>query len=262
MQLKHRVALDGIELDSIDSRIIITKIEETDGKEQFSSVSLWGAAGSRVTELHRDYLDVIVRFCIRVRKRDMATREEILEKVNNWAWAGGWLTTNYKANRQIRVFRLQAAGMGDPWEWTKEFSLTFRACGVPYWQEQYGPVLEKRNASSGSLNFGIDGSADGIANVTFKNTSGGTINTFSISTPQGTMEFTGLGLANGETLEISHPDNGVRSLLSIKIGNRSALACRTPASANDLIVRPGVQTITYSAGGAGNIVVSCCGRFA
>lgn len=262
MVLKHRVALDGIELDSIDNRIIITKVEEPDGKEQFSAVSLWGSSGSRVTELHRDHLDVTVKFVIRIRKRDMAGREEVLEKVNAWACAGGWLTLNYRENRRIRVFMLQAAGMGDAWNWTKEFSITFRACGVPYWQETFGPVVEKRNASSGSLVFGVNGSAEGVVNVTFKNTSGSTINTFSISTPESSLAFTGLGLANGETLEISHPDNGLRSLLAVRIGNRSALACRTPASSNDLTVKPGTKTITYNAGGAGNINVSCCGRFA
>ena len=114
MQLMHRVALDGVELDSVDSRIMISKIETGDGKDNVQTVSLWGdSTGSRVTNVHRDSLDITVKFRIRLKKRNMAEREEVIEKVNAWAFSGGWLTTNYKDNRRIRVFRQQAATPGD-----------------------------------------------------------------------------------------------------------------------------------------------------
>ena len=262
MVLKHRVALDGVELDSIDDRIIITKVEEPDGKEQFSAVSLWGSNGSRVTELHRDHLDVTVKFVIRIRKRDMAGREEVLEKVNAWACAGGWLTLNYRENRRIRVFMLQAAGMGDAWDWTREFAVTFRACGVPYWQETGGTIIDRRGINGGTFQVGAAGSAQSVMEVSFRNTSGGVINTFSISCADCSMSFTGLGLANGETFEIKHADNGKRCVLQILAGGRSALACRSMGSSNDLFINPGTKNVTVSAGGNGNLTISCRGRFA
>ena len=58
MQLRHRVSLNGIQLDAQDSRILIKGIEEVAAKDQISTVSLWGADGSRVTGQHRDSLDV------------------------------------------------------------------------------------------------------------------------------------------------------------------------------------------------------------
>ena len=71
MQLKHRVALDGIELDSIDDRIMIQKVETADGKESVSTVDLFGVgSGSRVTSIHRSTLDVTVKFTIRLRKTE------------------------------------------------------------------------------------------------------------------------------------------------------------------------------------------------
>ena len=45
MQLKHRATLDGVQLDEIDSRILIQKIETGDGKENISAVSLAGGSG-------------------------------------------------------------------------------------------------------------------------------------------------------------------------------------------------------------------------
>ena len=267
MQLKHRVALDGVQLDEVDYRIMIQKIETGDGKENINTVSLMGGSGSRVTNIHRDSLDVTVKFTIRLRKTEMAAREEILEKVNAWAFAGGWLTTNYKENRKIRVFRAQAAGAGDPWNWTKEYAIVFRACGVPYWQEANAETVMFTNVASKVITFGVKGSEKSVLDVQFKNTSGSTVNTLSINTGEASMSFTGLSLANGETLVIDHQDTGKKNLLRIRIKGtggsyRSAMAKRSSGSGNELTISPGTHTVTMSAGGAGTITVSCNGRFA
>ena len=267
MQLRHRVALDGKQLDEIDWRIMIQKIETADGKENISTVSLMGGSGSRVTNEHRDSLDVTVKFTIRLRKTEMAAREEILEKINAWAFAGGWLTTNYKDNRRIRVFRAQAAGAGDPWDWTKVYSIVFRACGVPYWQEKNAETVSFQNVSSKSMTFGVNGSEKSVLNVQFKNTSGSTTNSFTINTGESSMSFSNLGLASGETLVIDHADNGKRNILRIRIKNtggsyRSAMSKRNTSSSNELTVSPGTHTISFTAANSGTITISCNGRFA
>jgi hypothetical protein len=266
MQLKHRVALDGVQLDEIDDRIMIQKIETGDGKENISTVSLAGDSGSRVTGIHRDSIDITVRFCLKLRKTEMADREAILEAVNAWAFGGGWLETNYKENRRIRVFRAQAAGAGDPWEWTKVYAIVFRACGVPYWQEKDPQTVMRLNTRSEIMTLGVNGSAKSAVEATFQNTSGSTVNTFSLSTGESQMAFTGLGLANGESLIIDHEDTGERCLLRLRIKNgnsyRSVLNKRTPESSDDLTVSPGVHQIQMTAGGNGKITVSASGRFA
>lgn len=267
MQLRHRVALDGRQLDEIDWRIMIQKIETADGKENISTVSLMGGSGSRVTSEHRDSLDVTVKFTLRLRKTEMAAREEILEKINAWAFAGGWLTTNYKENRRIRVFRAQAAGAGDPWDWTKVYSIVFRACGVPYWQEKNAEAVSFQNVTSKSMTFGVNGSEKSVLDLQFKNTSGSTTNTFSISTGESSMSFSSLGLASGETLVIDHVDNGKRCNLRIRIRNvsggyRSAMSKRSTGSSNELSVSPGTHTFSITAANAGTITISCNGRFA
>lgn len=267
MLLRHRVALDGIQLDEVDGRIMIQRIETADGKENISTISLAGSSGSRVTSVHRDSLDITVRFTIRLRKTEMADRETILEKVNAWAYHGGWLTTNYKGNRRIRVFRAQAAGAGDPWEWTKTYAIIFRACGVPYWQEAEPEALSRTNTSSETLTVGVSGNVESVMEATFQNTSGSTINTFSLDTGESKMVFSGLGLANGETLAIDHDDSGKKCVLRIRIRStggvwRSALNKRTQESSDDLFVTPGVHRVTMQAGGRGKITVRCSGRFA
>ena len=266
MVLKHRVALNGVQLDSVDDRIMISGVVTGDGKENIQTVSLWGdTTGSRVTSMHRDSLDITVKFRIRLKKRSMADREEVIEKVNAWASAGGQLTTNYKTNRLINVFLAQAAAAGDPWEWTKEYSLVFRACGVPYWQSYSATGVT--NKSSNAFSFTVKGSARSVMNVTFKNKSGSTCDTFSVDTGESSMSFSSLGLGNNETLYITHNDTGRKCLLEITIKDtngvyRSAMSKRSVGSSDDLYVTPGSRTITVTAQGAGDITVSNYGRFA
>lgn len=266
MQLRHRVALDGVQLDSVDSRIMISRIETGEGKDNVQSVSLAdNSVGSRVTSIHRDSIDITIKFRIRLKKRRMEEREEVVEKVNAWAMNGGWLTTNYKTNRRIRVFRAKPAVAGDPWEWTKEYAVVFRACGVPYWQEQTPTTMRQQNVSSANMTIGISGSDKTVMEAEFKNTSGSTCNTFSINTGESNMVFTDLGLANGETLVIDHDDNGKRCLLRLRIRSaggvyRSVLDKRT--GSDDLDVTPGIKNVSVSAGNAGTITISCSGRYA
>ena len=81
MKLTRRAALNGVQLDEIDSRILIQGIEPAAGKDQLTTVSLWGGVGSRVTGEHRDTLDVIVKFSLDIKKRQYQERSEVFEKV-------------------------------------------------------------------------------------------------------------------------------------------------------------------------------------
>ena len=75
----RRVALDGVELDQANSAIVIHSVETGDGKENFSAVSRAYGSGQRVTNHHRDTMDIIVRFAILIRKNNLAGRAAALE---------------------------------------------------------------------------------------------------------------------------------------------------------------------------------------
>lgn len=261
MRLSHRVALNGIELDSIDNRILIQGIEEGTGKEQISAVSLFGGVGQRITNRHRDTLEVAVRFSIRQKKNDMQARSDIFEKVNAWAAPGGWLTVNYKAGRRLRVVCAQFPEAKDQWDWTATYTITFRAYTVPYWQ-QAGANRLTATGSSITRQMGVGGSADTVLDIAFHNTSGATCDTFKVQAGASMMELRGLGLANGETLHIDHTDDGV---LRIRIQNgstyRSALDKRTTASSDDLWVSPSSVAVIMTAQRTGTLTMSCAGRF-
>lgn len=264
MILSRRVALDGVQLDQVDSRIIIQGIEPAAGKDQLSSVSLGGGTGSRVTGEHRDSLDIAVRFTINEKSYKPQARAEVFEKAVKWASAGGWLTVNYKPERKIRVIAAQLPAEGDMRR-RNEYTITFRAYGVPYWQQSEAGSLRLNGVSSWSGGFGVAGSRGTVMEITFTNTSGSTCNTFSIVCGASSMSFSDLGLGSGEALVIDHDDNGRRCLLRIRIRStggvyRSVMAKRS--GSDDLYVNPGLNTVIMSAQRSGQLMMSCYGRFA
>ena len=263
----RRVALDGVELDQANSAIVIRGIESGDGKENFGAVSTAGGCGQRVTNHHRDTMDIVVRFAILIRKNNLAGRAEALENVNTWAARaahGAWLTVNYKTNRRAWVTLVQAPGEGSLWEFNKEFSITFRAYEVPYWQEaEATEVSEIEAGTSGTGYVTSPGNADTVADVEMTNEGSATVDGLTVTVDGNSLVFDDLGLAVGETLVIDHADNG---LLRIRILDseeqyRSAMSARLPESADDLYCRSGTRYVSFEADYACSMTVSCKGRF-
>lgn len=264
MQLMRRVSLNDVQLDEIDNRIIVAGVEENEPRLTFAAVTRYGAPGQRVTSRHRDSLDVVVKFAMRIRKNDLAARSELFEKVAGWAANGGWLRLNYKPNRRLRVVCVGLPAAQDQAKWTTEYEITFRAYGVPYWQQATPAVMTVMSTKSLARAMEIPGTADTVVEASFTNISGMEINTVSIIAQDSTFAFKSLGLKADETLVIDHNVNGlVRIRIRTASGSyRSALAKRTPESDDDLTVSPGQAVISISAQRAGRLTVSCYGRYA
>jgi len=269
MQLRHRVALAGVQLDEVDSRIIVQGVRSAGGKTSVNAVSLYGRDGQRVTSSQRDTMDIEVSFGLLIRNNDMAARAELLEAVNAWASqalkenGGAWLTVNYKEKRRAHVYLETSAEEGDLHDYANSFRIGFRAYGVPYWQESSPTTYTSSISSSSSGQVTVDGSARTVANVRLENASGDLINTCRVTVGPNTMNFTALALAGGETLVIDHTAEG---RLRIRIrntsgGHRSVMARRTPESADDLYVMPGEQAVSFTAQRACTMTVSVNGRF-
>lgn len=264
MQLAHRAALDGAQLDGLDGRILVTGIRESAGRIRTESEGYGFRDGSRVTGEKREYLDVSIGFKIKdLHRGGMAEREEILEKINGWARGGGYLTVNYKPGRRLRVRMQQAAEHGDPWNWTGEYTLGFRAWGVPYWEADTAAAVTFGIGQGCAGTLAVDGTARTAADASFQNTSGSRIDAVTIHCGGSSMTFSGLGLENGETLVIDHDPEG---LLRIRIRStggtyRSALGARTAESSDELYTEPGNVSCSYSPRWTASCTVSCRGRW-
>lgn len=257
----HRAALGGIQLDEIDERIAIHGVDELAPRENITTATLAGG-GSRITGRRRESLDVVVRFGIDVGKRDMEVRESILEAVHKWAAAGGIFTCSQKPERQLNVRLAQGPVVGDPWNWTNSYSITFRAYGIPYWEQVTPASAVSGIGISASAVLPVDGNTKTKANVILENMSGAAISTARIIVGGRTMSFSSLGMAGGESLVIDHDEDG---LLRIRIRRgsswRSVMAARDSSSYDDFDVNPGNLTASFTAQRACRMTVSCRGRW-
>lgn len=258
MQLAHRVALNGVQLDEVDNRIIIKGIEEAAGKEVISAVSPAFGCGQRVTNRRRDTLDLTVKFSLNLRTTELQERSEVFEAVNKWAVNGGYLTINYKPNRRLYVVCAQCPGAGDQYARTTVYTITFRAYSIPYWEEETPRTAATGTSTNTSCSLEVGGSAETVADITLYNRSGMSINNVTINAAGNVMTFESLGMGANETLTISHTADG---LVRIRVGSRSAMAKRTASSANDLRVMPGQRAFSFRADRACQMSVSVRGRF-
>lgn len=263
MIMARRVALNGVWLDEIDSRIFISGVEPGDGKENITAVDSAAGYGQRITARWRQTMDIIIRFRMLEHGKNvtgLTERALLLERVNSWAQAGGYLTLNYKPNRRLNVVLAQPPGEGSLWDYTKEFSLTFRAYAIPYWEDENANSVTFGGASaSGSRSVTIEGSAKTQCEVELANASGMTINSGRVVIGGNTMTFSGLGLGGNETLVIDHADGLVRIRIRNGGSYRSVMAARS--GADDFKVTPGAHTCSFSADRACRMTVSWRNRY-
>ena len=266
MILMHRAALGGVQLDSVDSRIMVKGVSTSAPRER-EITSPTGGNGTRYVESQRESLEVSVRFGIRLYDDDMDDREEVMEKVMAWANnLPAWLTTTQKPGRRIWVEKAVQPAPGDPSEWTNEYTLTFRAYAIPYWQDSTATSKTLAAGDSNAKTFTVPGNTDTPLNMELTNGSGSTISSMTIQATGGSrFVFSSLGLAANEKLITSHD---ARGYVQIQIKNtsneyRDAMEKRAPESSDDLTIQAGTnKTVTITAGGTLTGTISCNGRYA
>lgn len=261
MILSRRVALNGENLDELYERIVIRGIEPGTPKETTQTVNRMGGVGKRVTGRYWEPLDVRVTFAIDVPKNDLITRRQIWDDVCRWARSGenGWLTVNYIQYRRLYVNQVIIEDPGDLRDWTKEFQITFRATDIPFWQDEIPTQATKDNSTGGTMSLPVNGMFRTVVDAEFVNTSGETMNIFSITANGNQISLTGIGLASGKILRLYHQNDG---LLRITADGTSVYGKQSAGGANDLYVRPGTATVTVAAQKTGNLKLFCYGRYA
>ena len=265
MILSHRAALGGVQLDSVDPRIMVKGVATQAPREQEITAKKSGD-GLRYIETRRESLEVTVRFGLRIFDDDMDEREELMEAVMAWANnLPGWLTTTQKPGRRLWVEKVTQPAPGDPYEWTNEYTLTFRAMAIPYWMDSTATSATLTSGNNNSKTMNIPGTMPTPMEMELTNSGSQTMNEMEISVAEGDVfYFESLGLGVGEKLVISHTEDGILQI-RIKGTNdeyRDALDKRSAGSTDELMVPSGNnKTITITAGGAVTGTISCRGRY-
>ena len=195
-------------------------------------------------------------YAIDSQKTRLAERREVFDAVNAWALKKGWLRTNERPDRRMYVDKTVVPGSMDLWDWTDEYTITFRAYNVPFWQDAAATTVKSKTLASGSVTAEIGGNVKGVIDVSFQNKSGKTIDNFWVQANGNRITLSGLGLGGSATLTISHGTDG---LLRITAGSTNVYAKYT--GADDLYVNPGSTAVTFAADRAGILTVTNYGRW-
>lgn len=259
MILSRRVSLNDVQLDSLDERIIISGFEEDEPNENFRTAELYFTAGSRVTNRHLNPKKIIVKFMLKVRKGNFADRNTILEKITGWANGGGTLKSTTRPNRQITVTGTQKPKISDPRKWESEYQMTFEAIEKPFWEETTATSKTMAQDDEGEDTITMGGNTWTVGEALIQNKSGGTLDTLSLTVNGYQMSFTNLGLTNNAYLTIDHLQTGGIFVKRARIGQASVLDKLT--GADEFILNPGSNAISYTAGGDVIVQVSAKGRY-
>ena len=261
MILSRRVKLGATQLDSLDASIVIRSVEVGTPSESVSTASLAGGSGQRILSRHWDTMDVTVNFAIMLPKTALADRRAVWESVAAWALGGegSWLRLNHIQDRRLWVDRAEMSAPGDFRNWTDEYTITFHAISVPFWQDEEPTTVTKSVPANNDYTFSLSvpGQVQTVADFEYTNTSNATMVSLSILTD--VVEFTmgGFEVASGEKITATH----VNGRLRIYSGSTNLLRYRTGESGDDLYLNPGTNSVTVYAHKAGTLVMTAAGRY-
>ena len=256
MILTRRCSLAGVQLDELDPRIVIRSIEPGTPRENVQAVNRMGYAGQRMTGQHWESLEAKVTYAIDIPKRNLAERREVIQMVNAWAMTKGYLRMTGMTDKRLYVDKVTLPDTGDLWDWTAEYTISFFAYNVPFWQDNTAASMSTGTSAGTSKTIEVGGNVKTVLNATFQNKSGKTITRFSISAGGNTISLTGLTLSGNGKIEISHGNDG---LLRITADGANVYSKYT--GSDDLYVNPGSQAVSFTADRAGVLTVSCYGRW-
>ena len=253
---REDVYLNDLSLRQVDPRIINVVVVEPDAQEDIGYAAFPGRPGQRVIRRQRLSKKIQVQFGIR-ELYNLARRAEIIDAVNRWA-ADGALSTTTHPDRIAQVIVTKYAAAADVRDYNGAYSVEFEAAGIPYWQDATPARLDLTGASaSGKLL--IYGSAETALDADVTPTGDAmtslTITATSADGGASSMTFSGLSVAVGSTVSLSHDADGMLTLSS------GLLAARTAASDDDLLARPGEATIAVTANAAVSATIRARGRW-
>lgn len=292
MQLSRRVVFNGVRLGDVSPYVVVKSVDRGAPKKNTQAADRLGGFGQRITQEHWQTLDATVTFAIDVPKEKGGLRAHVFSMVRNWACgslgygrpADPWLKIDFAgrgseivgvivpsingntninlnpfAGQRLYVDEVIFPGAGDLYDWTKEYTITFRAVSVPFWQDSMETSGESVIGTEIPVTLNVPGNIRTPVNAIIRNRSGMNIDNLLVWTELSQISFSNLGFGRNEYLYITHGDTG---LLSIMKGSSSLASVYSKYSgSDDLLILPGVKTVWFRADRGCSMSVSVCGRY-
>lgn len=257
MMTRYRVALDDKQLDSVAPGIIIMDISYSAPAEQHAASALAARNGMHVQKTTYGTSSVTVSF--EIHEADVKKRHDVCRKVQAWAAAGRWLTTNDRRGLRLRVRCSALPAINSAMRWTERLSMVFTAYEKPLWEDMYPERAVSEESGAPKLLY-VDGSGgETVVDVTVENTGDAAIESVSVFAGDSYIELQNLALAAGAKIEIGHDES---DLLFIRADGVSLMNKRTAESSDDLLMQCGVYTaVSFICEGEAKATFTVRGRY-
>lgn len=255
----HNVWLNGAALSAVDAAIVVRHAIEPETKANIAYIDNSGRSGRRIVSHGRESKIIRARFSIRG-LYNLEERARVIDRVNGWAAAGGYLRISARPEQRIRVSCIKYAATDEVISPAGIYTLEFEANMSPFW-EAAAPTHIDLSGAEATGEIVIRGTAP--SPIEIEATPTGAALTSLVITATGAkgesaITLTGLNVPADTALAIGYDGHG---FLSIAAGGVSLLDKRTPESSDELTAWPGVATISITANTAVDARIISRGRW-
>lgn len=239
MRTRYRISVGGVQMDSLDSNLIILDISNAQPDRTRQEYTVANFNGLDYGSEYVGRQTVTVTFELHI--YDIKKRNAALQKVNAWAKAGGTLIINDREKQRLmNVVCQQYAEMTSVLKWTEPLTVVFATTYQPYWVSDTA-VTRTLTGKSASGTLTMDGNV-GSALVSVTVTAQGNVSSIQLVCGSTTLKLTGLNMTNGQKLVVDYSRN---RYLRIRLEGSSVLTKLDPSSADNLLAECG-KTSTVS----------------
>lgn len=260
MRTRVSIALNGVELHSISNAIVIQGISEQSPNWNIATGAKAEAIGQFVNRFEKRYREVSVRFALAI-KRDMPLRVAIIQQVNAWAAKGGVLSVDYRDGQRLRVICAALPTINTD-KWAEDYTITFRAYRVPFWESVEKTQVTISAATSGTTTMNLRETAGGKLCAIATNGSGSALTSLGVFANGKRIALTDMSVASGSSVVIDYDENDIQRIRKVTgSSSTSILEYRTTDSDDYVPLEFGSNTIIVSSGVAVSWTLYTYGRW-
>ena len=204
----------------------------------------------------REGLKITIEFTL-YEFASVSARTAAVEAVNAWA-KDGYLEISANPGRRVWVQCVQRASVQEARDHHAAFTLVFETAENPFWEDAE-PVTHLLQGSTASAQITVPGAAECVPAEVTVVPGTAVLNTLTLRLGDTAMSFSGLNVAAGDTLTLSHDPGDGRLVIACAAGSR--YHCRSGDSADELTAPPGSATLSFTANVMCDVTFSLRGRY-
>lgn len=253
MTSRYEVWVNDAALSDIDPRIYVSDIGYQPANVTRSSGRLAGGQGELASGFDYYGTSKTTVSCV-IRAYNTAERQRVIQSIVRWAHAGGWLKTSDRPDQRIWVKPTRLPAAGSVMRWLDAVTVEFTAYELPFWQEMYPQTVSLADGETKTLRY--NSALPGYAE--FDIALSGSTPSVTVTVNDQHITLSGVNVSSGHLILTYTEDHHILRIYHNPYGTveTSILQRRTADSADDLILRPGENTISFETDGSASCTVS------